>query len=188
MHSETAGVAQGALEAARVAAMRGSDATGAIDVCMRILEPSQLEAMLPALIGLLHRGTGLPTRAGTARLIVQLAPWLVLSGLVLMPVALWMIPGVGTADSCCFQTAFEARRAALMGLPFVGGLSYLPFVCRAIKPETGPLAKLGVGTKKVRASHVPRLQKWRNVLMIPTILCFLFSHSRCRLPISAECC
>jgi hypothetical protein len=114
---------------------------------------------------------------GTPRLIVQLAPWLVLSGLVLMPVALWMIPGVGTADSCCFQTAFEARRAALMGLPFVGGLSYLPFVCRAIKPETGPLAKLGVGTKKVAASHVARLQKWRNVLMIPAILCFLFSLS-----------
>ena len=54
---------------------------------------------------------------GTPRLIVQLAPWLVLSGLVLMPVALWMIPGVGTADSCCFQTAFEARRAALMVSP-----------------------------------------------------------------------
>ena len=72
MHSESAGVAQSSLEAARVAAMRGSDATSAIDVCLRVMDAPQLEATMPALLHLLSRGTGLPTRAGTARFLVQL--------------------------------------------------------------------------------------------------------------------
>ena len=61
MHSESAGVAEGALEAARVAAMRGSDATGAIDTCLRVMDAPQLEATLPAVIALLSRGVRLPT-------------------------------------------------------------------------------------------------------------------------------
>ncbi len=109
---------------------------------------------------------------GTPRWIVQVSPWLALYGVVVMPVVVWLMPG--GPGTCCFQTSFEARRASLMGLPFAGGFSYLPFVCATIKPETGPLANLGVGTKKVALSHVVRLQRWRYVLMIPAILCFLF--------------
>ena len=73
MHSESAGIAQGALEAARLNAMRGSDATGAIDTCLRVMDAPQLEAALPAVMQLLKGGVGLPTRAGTARFLVQLA-------------------------------------------------------------------------------------------------------------------
>ena len=73
MHSESAGVSQGALEAARLSLMRGSDATAALDSCLRVMDGPQLEATLPQVISLLTRGTGLPTRAGTARLLVQLA-------------------------------------------------------------------------------------------------------------------
>jgi len=73
MHSEAAGVAEGALESARLAAMRSSDATVAIDACLRVMDAPQLEAALPSVLALLSRGTGLPTRAGTARFIVQLA-------------------------------------------------------------------------------------------------------------------
>lgn len=73
MHSESAGIAEGALEAARLSAMRGSAATEAIDTCLRVMDAPQLEAALPSVILLLSRGTGLPTRAGTARFIVQLA-------------------------------------------------------------------------------------------------------------------
>ena len=64
MHSESAGIAEGALEAARLTAMRSSDATVAIDACLRVMDAEQLEAALPSLIHLLSRGTGLPTRAG----------------------------------------------------------------------------------------------------------------------------
>ena len=64
MHSESAGIAEGALEAARLTAMRSSDATVAIDACLRVMDADQLEAALPSLIHLLSRGTGLPTRAG----------------------------------------------------------------------------------------------------------------------------
>ena len=35
MHSESAGIAEGALEAARLTVMRSSDATVAIDACLR---------------------------------------------------------------------------------------------------------------------------------------------------------
>ena len=73
MHSESAGVEQGALESARVAAMRGTDATSAIDTCLRLMDETKVEATLPAVMLLLTRGVGLPTRAGTARFIVQLA-------------------------------------------------------------------------------------------------------------------
>ena len=73
MHSESAGVAEGALEAARVSAMRGSDAMTAIDTCLRVMDAPQLEAALPAVMQLLKGGVGLPTRAGTARFIVQIA-------------------------------------------------------------------------------------------------------------------
>ena len=61
---ESAGIAEGALEAARLTAMRSSDATVAIDACLRVMDAEQLEAALPSLIHLLSRGTGLPTRAG----------------------------------------------------------------------------------------------------------------------------
>ena len=73
MHAESAGVSQSALEAARVSAMRGSDATGALDSCLKVMDAPQLEAALPSVIQLLSRGVGLPTRAGTARFLVQLA-------------------------------------------------------------------------------------------------------------------
>jgi len=73
MHSENAGVPQAALETARVAAMRGSDATAAIDACLSVMDAPQFEAALPAIMSLLSRGTGLPTRAGTARLLVQIS-------------------------------------------------------------------------------------------------------------------
>lgn len=73
MNAENAGVAQSSLEAARVNAMRSSDATGAIDTCLRVMDAPQLEEVLPSLVQLLKGGVGLPTRAGTARFLVQLA-------------------------------------------------------------------------------------------------------------------
>ena len=43
MHSESAGIAEGALEAARLTAMRSSDATVAIDACLRVMDAEQLQ-------------------------------------------------------------------------------------------------------------------------------------------------
>ena len=47
-HSESAGLEQGALEAARVNAIRGSDATTAIDTCLRVMDAPQVSFGSPS--------------------------------------------------------------------------------------------------------------------------------------------
>jgi len=105
-HAESAGVAQSALESARVAAMRGSDATAAIDACLRVMDAPQFEAALPSIISLLTRGTGLPTRAGTARLLVQISQQ---QPLLLVPHAARLLR---TLHSAAMHERSEAARSA----------------------------------------------------------------------------
>jgi proteasome component ECM29 len=64
---------QQALEQARVSALRNSDAASVLDQCLKMMGGSHIDAVIPALAQLLSRGTGLPTRAGTARFLFQLA-------------------------------------------------------------------------------------------------------------------
>lgn len=62
-----------ALETARVSAMRSSDVSSILDQCLRLMSDAEITAVIPSLVGLLSRGTGLPTRSGSARFVLQLA-------------------------------------------------------------------------------------------------------------------
>ena len=66
MHAGRAGVAEATLETARLSALRGTDASSALDACLRHMSADDIASTLPSVISLLSRGTGLPTRAGTA--------------------------------------------------------------------------------------------------------------------------
>lgn len=72
-HAPGLGVSAGAFEHARVAANRGSPAAAALEQCLRVMAAEHVSAVLPPLTDTLARGTGLPSRAGAARTVMQLA-------------------------------------------------------------------------------------------------------------------
>jgi len=53
--------------------MRSSDVSAVLDQCLRMMGEREVSDALPAICALLSRGTGLPTRSGTARFVLQLA-------------------------------------------------------------------------------------------------------------------
>ena len=73
--------ARPALEAARVNAIRGSDATSAIDTCLRVMDAPQVEAALPSVVNLLSRGVGLPTPAESDGLLATKLKYLLDKGM-----------------------------------------------------------------------------------------------------------
>jgi len=73
MHAQNAGVSEQAFEAARVALVRNSDCSSVLEQCLKVMDEAGGEEVLPSLAGLLVRGTGLPTRTATARVLMQLA-------------------------------------------------------------------------------------------------------------------
>mmetsp|Transcript_1566 Transcript_1566/g.5053 ORF Transcript_1566/g.5053 Transcript_1566/m.5053 type:complete len:1137 (-) Transcript_1566:498-3908(-) len=72
-HVPGLGVSAGAFEHARVAANRGSPAAAALQQCLRVMSDEHVAAVLPPLTDTLARGTGLPSRAGAAHTVMQLA-------------------------------------------------------------------------------------------------------------------
>ncbi|KAL1527860.1 hypothetical protein AB1Y20_009236 [Prymnesium parvum] len=73
LNAGQAGISDQALETARVNAMRSSDVSAVLDQCLRMMGEREVSDALPAICALLSRGTGLPTRSGTARFVLQLA-------------------------------------------------------------------------------------------------------------------
>uniref|UniRef100_A0A7S4BN83 Non-specific serine/threonine protein kinase n=2 Tax=Chrysotila carterae TaxID=13221 RepID=A0A7S4BN83_CHRCT len=73
LQAANVGVSEQALEAARVKAVRDSDCFSALEQCLKVMDETRAEAILPQLSNLLVRGTGLPTRTATARFLMQLA-------------------------------------------------------------------------------------------------------------------
>jgi proteasome component ECM29 len=68
-HAQRLGLDQGVLEANRVAASQGSSVGDALDVCARHMTGATLTEMAPKLSGLVRRGVGLNTRAGTGKFV-----------------------------------------------------------------------------------------------------------------------
>jgi hypothetical protein len=101
----------------------------------------------------------LMTAEGEPRLLVRAAPWLVLFIVLGMPCAFLSL-GVDP-DRPILNTQIEVTRGAFMGVPFGGGLLFLPLMCRVIQPETGALAQLGVGKTKVPVRQIKQLRRWQ---------------------------
>ena len=103
-HAQSVGINAEALDAARVAASRGGLLGDALDRCMRhVTTPEAVGDVVPRLAALARSGTGLNTRAGTARFAAALC-------------APGRIPGgIGAAHAAsllgAFLTALEAERA-----------------------------------------------------------------------------
>eukprot|EP00842_Homolaphlyctis_polyrhiza_P003154 jgi/Hompol1/383/HPOL_000241-RA len=73
-HADKYNVTQEQLDTSRLAAARNSPMMDAIEQCVQQIDPKVLETLIPRLCGIIRKGVGLPTRAGTARfvyLIVQ---------------------------------------------------------------------------------------------------------------------
>jgi proteasome component ECM29 len=67
-HAASVGINADALDAARVAASRGGSVGDALDRCLRhVTSPEALADVVPRLAAMARTGTGLNTRAGTAR-------------------------------------------------------------------------------------------------------------------------
>jgi proteasome component ECM29 len=103
-HAAAVGINAEALDAARVAASRGGAIGDALDRCLKhVASPEALADVVPRLTALARAGTGLNTRAGTARFAAALC-------------APGRVPGgVGVAHGAALLTAFvnalEAERA-----------------------------------------------------------------------------
>jgi proteasome component ECM29 len=103
-HAQSVGINAEALDVARVAASRGGLLGDALDRCLRhVTTPEAVGDVVPRLAALARSGTGLNTRAGTARFAAALC-------------APGRIPGgIGAAHAAsllgAFLTALEAERA-----------------------------------------------------------------------------
>jgi proteasome component ECM29 len=62
-----------ALERARVSASRNSPLAETLDLCVRHMNETAADALMPRLVAVVRQGVGLPTRCGCARFIGQLA-------------------------------------------------------------------------------------------------------------------
>lgn len=101
----------------------------------------------------------LMTAEGEPRLLVRTAPWLALFIVVVFP---YMMLSMGVEPNRpIMSTQIEVTRGAFMGLPFGGGLLFLPLMCRAIHPETGALVQLGVGKRPVPVRQIRQLRRWQ---------------------------
>lgn len=72
-HAERIGVDAGRLESLRVSAAKGSIMGDTLDICARLVDAKNLDAVVPVLSQLVKRGVGLNTQAGAARFITSLA-------------------------------------------------------------------------------------------------------------------
>ena len=73
MHAASAGISDASLEQARVAAVRSSASSTALETCLGAMGAAEISDVLPSVGGLLTRGVGLPTRTGAARFLMLLA-------------------------------------------------------------------------------------------------------------------
>ena len=70
-HASRFGVDASELENARVMAAHGSSLGESIDLCARAMDDATFAAVAPALSEIIRRGTGVATRAGTGRFVVN---------------------------------------------------------------------------------------------------------------------
>lgn len=70
------------------------------------------------------------------------------------------------------DTQMSMIRLAVMGIPFSAGIVYASFLADVIRPETGRLAKLGVGVKPVAEHKIRALRRWRLLMLIPAASVF----------------
>lgn len=103
-------------------------------------------------------------------------------------VLIWLVMNftIGTwKDGGRFETYMALVRYAFMGLPNCGAALYLSYVADVIRPKDGQLELLGAGVKQLPASHVRRLQRWRNLMMLPAVGVALYGLVYVFLPIYA---
>jgi hypothetical protein len=109
---------------------------------------------------------------GSPRLWVRKSWWIFLWGSVIFPLC---ILAMGTkAEGGAHDTQMSMIRFAFMGVPFSAGTVYASFLAGVMRPETGRLARLGVGTKLVADHKIRALRRWRLVMMAPAVGLFLF--------------
>lgn len=104
---------------------------------------------------------------GSPRMLVRASWPIFLSGTILWPPLVLSMGFV--AEGGRWATQMAMIRFAFMGIPFTAGMVYLRFFADAIRPETGCLAKLGVGNAKVSAHKIRTLRRWRALLVLPAL-------------------
>lgn len=73
LHAERVGISQEKLESVRIAVAKDSPMWDTLDLCLRQVNSSTLEKLVPRLIQLIQSGVGLNTRVGVAKFISMLA-------------------------------------------------------------------------------------------------------------------
>jgi hypothetical protein len=109
---------------------------------------------------------------GSPRLWVRKSWWIFLIGAGIFPSCVFAM-GI-KAEGGRHDTQMAMIRFAFMGIPFCAGTVYTSFLADVIRPETGRLARLGVGVKLVADHKIRALRRWRLVMMAPAVGIFLF--------------
>lgn len=73
LHAERVGFSQEKLESVRIAVAKDSPMWDTLDLCIRHVDTSTLESLIPRLMQLIQSGVGLNTRVGVAKFISMLA-------------------------------------------------------------------------------------------------------------------
>ena len=73
LHAERVGFSQEKLESARIAVAKDSPMWDTLDLCIRHVDSSTLDSLIPRLMQLIQSGVGLNTRVGVAKFISMLA-------------------------------------------------------------------------------------------------------------------
>ncbi|XP_024395125.1 LOW QUALITY PROTEIN: uncharacterized protein [Physcomitrium patens] len=73
LHAERVGISQEKLESVRIAVAKDSPMWDTLDLCIRHVDNSTLESLIPRLVQLIQSGVGLNTRVGVGKFISMLA-------------------------------------------------------------------------------------------------------------------
>ena len=144
-------------------------------------EPEQKEsseelALIPDLFHFWTRVLCRPDGQGP-RLLVRVAPHIAAAGYCLFVLLLVKVFENGrklsSADAANFSDLEFVRQMLMFGC-FLSGPMYLPFLERAIRPQTGTLALLGIGTKMITAAQVRSLKMWKKLMLVPSSVMWLW--------------
>jgi hypothetical protein len=118
-------------------------------------------------------------RDGTPRVFVKFAPHTFVVFYSAVPWVLLNVWRTGRKIQDPSQAAqfsdIEFVRQALMIFCFLSGLLYLPALHQAIRPETGTLAQMEIGTKRVLEARVRSLKSWKLLMLVPTCIIGLWT-------------
>jgi hypothetical protein len=137
----------------------------------------ELQALIPDLFHFWTRVLCRPDGQGP-RILVRVAPRIAAAGYCCFVLLLLKVFENGrelsSADAAANFSDLEFVRQMLMFGCFLSGPMYLPFLERAIRPQTGTLALLGIGTKMVTAAQVRSLETWKKLMLIPSFVMWLW--------------